>query len=264
MIFAPDLPPERLRAVARAADAAGVEQLWLWEDCFKESGIAAAAAVLAWTDRLAVGIGLLPVPLRNVALTAMELATLERLFPHRVVAGIGHGVLDWMAQVGARAESPMTLLREYTDALYRLLRGDTVTTDGRYVHLDAVALDWPPDPPPPLLVGAVRPRTAALAGELSDGVIFSGETSLPELREVLPHVLDGRARAGRAGPPDVVVFVPIDRRCRSVEVAARLAEFAAAGATHLILHSVGDGPPLEEFATFVAHDVRSALDSTGS
>ena len=64
-IFLPQLPPERLRPVARAADVAGLEELWLWEDCFRESGIAAAAAVLAWTERLGVGIGLLPVPLRN-------------------------------------------------------------------------------------------------------------------------------------------------------------------------------------------------------
>lgn len=64
VIFPPDQPPERLRAVAQAADRSGLDQLWLWEDCFKESGIATAAAALAWTDRLTVGIGLLPVPLR--------------------------------------------------------------------------------------------------------------------------------------------------------------------------------------------------------
>ena len=40
----------------------------------------------------------------------------------------GTDVLDWMGQVGARVESPMTLLREYTAALYALLHGQTVTT----------------------------------------------------------------------------------------------------------------------------------------
>src|SRR3954468_9249148 len=155
----PQLPPERLRDVARAADSAGLEELWLWEDCFWGGGIATAAAVLAWTERLRVGIGLLPVPLRNVALTAMELATLARLFPGRLVPGVGHGVLDWMGQVGARAQSPMTLLGEYTTALRDLLAGNTVSTSGRYVSLDAVTLTWPPDPVPPVLVGAVGPRT---------------------------------------------------------------------------------------------------------
>ena len=126
-IFPPSQPPERLGAVAAATESAGLEQLWVWEDCFAESGIATAAAFLAATRRVTIGIGLLPVPLRNVALTAMEIATLSRLFPGRLTAGVGHGVLDWMGQVGARAESPMTLLREYTAALYALLRGETVT-----------------------------------------------------------------------------------------------------------------------------------------
>src|SRR5262249_11932773 len=154
-------PPERIVAVAAAADAAGLAELWVWEDCFKESGIATATAMLAATSRVRVGIGLLPVPLRNVALTAMELATVSRLFPGRLIAGVGHGVLDWMGQAGARAESPMTLLREYTAALYALLHGETVTTRGRYVNLDSVALDWPPALVPPLLVGGIRPRTVS-------------------------------------------------------------------------------------------------------
>src|SRR5690606_21453834 len=165
------------------AEAAGLAELWLWEDCFLESGVASAAAVLAWTSRLRVGLGLLPVPLRNVALTAMEAATLERLFPGRLRLGVGHGVQEWMAQAGARVESPMTLLREYVSALRRLLAGEEVTTRGRYVALDRVALDWPPSPPPPpLLVGAVGPRTLRLAGELADGTILTAGTGVERVR----------------------------------------------------------------------------------
>ena len=149
IVFRPQLPPELLRDVAVAADEAGVDELWLWEDCFLESGIASASAALAWTDRLHVGVGLLPAPLRNVALTAMEAATLHRLFPDRVTLAVGHGVQSWMAQVGARIESPITLLREYVVALQALLAGATVTTEGRYVRLDDVALAWPPPSAPP-------------------------------------------------------------------------------------------------------------------
>ena len=131
-VFLPQLPPERLRDVARAADEAGLQELWLWEDCFRESGIASAASALAWTEQLHVGVGLLPAPLRNVAVTAMEMATLHRLFPGRVKVGVGHGVQDWMGKVGARVESPVTLLDEYVTALGALLRGEAVTTAGRY------------------------------------------------------------------------------------------------------------------------------------
>ena len=109
IVFRPQLPPELLRDVAVAADEAGVDELWLWEDCFLESGIASASAALAWTDRLHVGVGLLPAPLRNVALTAMEAATLHRLFPDRVTLAVGHGG----PRLGARPEPPrqrLTLL----------------------------------------------------------------------------------------------------------------------------------------------------------
>src|SRR3954451_8190514 len=147
-VFLPQLPPERLRAVALAADESGLDELWLWEDRFREGGMTTCAAVLAWTERLQVGVGVLPVPLRNVALTAMEVATLHRLFPGRLHLGIGHGVQSWMGQAGVRVESPLTLLDEYATALRALLAGEQVTTAGRYVTLDGVRLHWPPQRPP--------------------------------------------------------------------------------------------------------------------
>jgi alkanesulfonate monooxygenase SsuD/methylene tetrahydromethanopterin reductase-like flavin-dependent oxidoreductase (luciferase family) len=206
-IFLPSNPPERLRAIARAADQAGLEELWLWEDCFLNSGIAAASAALAWTDNLRVGIGILPVPFRNVALTAMEIATMRRLFGERAIVGVGHGVQEWMGQVGARAASPMTLMREHLSALQSLLRGEAVTTEGRYIRLDGVRLDWPPQPAPDLLVGATGDKTLRLSGELAQGTILTGGTSpagLARARAVIDAeghqmVVCGGAAHGAAG-----------------------------------------------------------------
>ncbi|MBV9822791.1 MAG: LLM class flavin-dependent oxidoreductase [Actinobacteria bacterium] len=260
VIFPPDLAPEELWPVAVAAEESGLPELWLWEDCFAESGIATAAAVLGWTENLRVGIGLLPVPLRNVALTAMELATLARLFPGRLVPGIGHGVLDWMGQVGARADSPMTLLEEYATALRQLLHGETVSTSGRYVTLDQVGLAWPPRTVPPVLVGAVGPRTVALAGAVGDGVILTGDTSLDELPGVVRRVREARAGAGADGDPEVVVFVTVTDRPSAAELADRVGRFAEAGASTVALLSVGDdAPPLADFARFVGAEVQPLL-----
>lgn len=198
VVFRPQLPPERLRAVARAADDAGLEELWLWEDCFLEGGISAAAAALAWTERVRVGVGLLPVPLRNVAVTAMEAATLHRMFPGRAILGVGHGVQDWMGQVGARAESPVTLLREHLDALRALLRGERVSTDGRYVKLDGVALDWPPTGAPEVLAGATGPRSLRLSGAAADGTVLTAATAPEGVRRARRLIDEGGSR--RAGP----------------------------------------------------------------
>jgi alkanesulfonate monooxygenase SsuD/methylene tetrahydromethanopterin reductase-like flavin-dependent oxidoreductase (luciferase family) len=206
-VFLPQFPPERLREVARAADESGLDELWLWEDCFLESGVATAAAVLAWTQRVRVAVGLLPVPLRNVAITAMELATLERLFPGRATMAIGHGVQDWMGQVGARPASPLTLLREYATALRALLDGETVTTSGRYVALSDVALDWPPPGPSKIVVGATGPKTLQLAGEVADGTILTGGTGPAGVRAARELIDAGRRAAGRTGPHQMIVYL---------------------------------------------------------
>ncbi|MGH3744576.1 MAG: LLM class flavin-dependent oxidoreductase [Mycobacteriales bacterium] len=259
VIFPPDLAPERLRPVATAADRAGLQQLWLWEDCFAESGIACAAAALGWTERITVGIGLLPVPLRNVALAAMEVASLQRLFPGRVVTAVGHGVQSWMGQAGAAVESPMTLLREHVVALRALLDGGTVTTSGRYVTLSDVTLAWPPATPTPLLVGAVGDRTLQLAGELGDGVILTGATTPDSLRAALPRLREGAARGDVPYGGDVVVFLALPGRPDPEEALTRIGELVDAGATHVALLSVGDEVTLEDFIDVVAREVAPRL-----
>ncbi|QYN34435.1 LLM class flavin-dependent oxidoreductase [Pseudonocardia sp. DSM 110487] len=243
--FRPQCSPEQLRDVARAAEAAGIAQLWLWEDCFFEGGLSTATAALAWTERLHVGVGLLPVPLRNPALAAMEIATVARMFPGRFRPGLGHGVLEWMEQVGARVSSPMTLLREYTTAVRDLLHGRTVDMEGRYVRLSDVTLDWPPASPPPLLVGGRGPKTVGLAGEVADGVILDSVLSLDQVREGVANAAAGSKAAGRSGEPfDTVVFVEVD--AGAPDLVARIDEsvttLAEIGASTVVFQPVGEAP----------------------
>ncbi|MBQ1122672.1 LLM class flavin-dependent oxidoreductase [Streptomyces sp. B15] len=285
-VFRPQLPPERLRSVVRAADEAGLEQLWLWEDCFLESGIATAAAALAWSERLRVGVGLLPVPLRNVALTTMETATLRRLFPGRFAVGLGHGVQDWMGQVGARVDSPVTLLREHLDTMRALLRGERVTVEGRYVKLDGVALDWPPPartseaapvkapPTAPatapatdlasgpvsaaasdtaVLAGARGPRSLRLSGEAADGTVLDSNTTFAGIRRARQLIDEGRAAAGRTDRHEVVHYLST---ATGPDAAGRLrAELLREG------HDPATGPGVAGDAAAVAEAVGQALDA---
>jgi len=282
-ICRPDVPPERLRDVARAADDSGLDELWLWEDCFWGGAASAAAAVLAWTQRLRVGIGVLPVPLRNVALTAMETAMLHRLFPGRVTVGVGHGVLDWMGQVGARAESPLTLLREYLSALRPLMRGERVTADGRYVRLDDVALGWPPSHAPAIFAAAAGPHTLRLSGELADGTVLDSSVTSAKLREARQLVDQGRAEAGRTDPHPLVVYMKAftgpdapQRLAQAIRdgrqnpdsavaagdasaIAAVVDSWARDGAGTVALYPPSDEPDPAAFVRFAAEKVRPLL-----
>ncbi|WP_194395867.1 LLM class flavin-dependent oxidoreductase [Microbacterium atlanticum] len=199
--------PDEFRGAVLAAEEAGLPELWVWEDCFRQSAFATVGAALAWTEAVRIGIGIAPMPLRNVAATAMEIATIERLFPGRLLPGVGHGVLDWMGQVGARVASPLTLMREYVPALRGLLAGEQVEVDGRYVTLDAVSLDYPPQTPPLVYAAAEGPKTLRLSGEVADGTVLDSGHTAAEYAVATTAIREGRAGAGREGGHDVVAYV---------------------------------------------------------
>ncbi|MTD16939.1 LLM class flavin-dependent oxidoreductase [Nakamurella sp. YIM 132087] len=282
--FLPWWPPERLLSVATAADRAGLGEFWLWEDCFKQAGASTAGAVLARTDRVRVGVGLFPAPLRNPALLAMEIAGLDRMFPGRFLGAVGHGVQDWMRQVGAKAASPVTLLREYLTAVRSLLDGDTVTVDGRYVHLDAVALDHPPTGRATLFAGAGGPKSLALCAELADGTLVSGfrpPSTTREVRELADRV---RSAAGLDPAHEIITSVPVatgpdaaERMERerlaweaepadgisvigtADEIADGLRRFVEAGATSIAVQPTRDEPDPEGLAAFLGAEVAPLL-----
>jgi 5,10-methylenetetrahydromethanopterin reductase len=184
--------PEGLPGFARAVEALGVEELWVVEDLGWTGAMSSAAAALSATERLRVGIGIAPAPLRNPALLAMELAALARMFPGRLTAGIGHGVTEWMAQVGANAGSPLALLEETVTVVRALLRGEEVTLHGREVRVDGVRLVHPPTVVPPVIAGVGRRRSLELSGRVADGTLLNEGNGPDDLTEALTHIDKGR------------------------------------------------------------------------
>jgi 5,10-methylenetetrahydromethanopterin reductase len=182
-----DLAVHEVLDFARRAEAHGFDELWAVEDLGFRGGIAQAGAVLASTDHIVVGIGILPAGARNVAFAAMELATLAQLFPGRLIAGIGHGMPDWMRQVGAWPSSPLRLLTEYTVALRALLRGEAGPPAGRYVQVEGVRLMERPQVVPPVVLGVRGPRSLAVAGEVADGVNLAEPASPAYIATALAH-----------------------------------------------------------------------------
>jgi 5,10-methylenetetrahydromethanopterin reductase len=205
-MFDRDRAPEQLVGFARALDALGVDDLWVVEDLGWTGGVSSAAVALASTARLRVGIGITPAPLRNPALLAMEVANLATLYPGRFVAGIGHGVSGWMAQVGAATTSKLALLEESIVAVRRLVRGETVTLDGRAIQLRDVRLVHPPARPPAIVAGVVRPRSLELSGRVADGTIVAEGHGPAEISAALEHISRGRSTAGAPADHELTVF----------------------------------------------------------
>jgi 5,10-methylenetetrahydromethanopterin reductase len=206
IVVRPELSPESLIDHARRAESAGFSELWLWEDCFLAGGVAMCATALAATETVTVGLGVMPAPARNAAFAAMEIAALARLHPARFHPGFGHGVDDWMRQVGAKPASQLELLEETVAAVRALLAGETVSVEGRYVRLRGVALDHPPGTVPPVSVGVRGPKSLELAGRVADGTVIDWLSSADYVRWARGRIDAGRSAAGRTDPHRLTVY----------------------------------------------------------
>lgn len=208
VIFHPKFPPETLGDYARRAEAAGFDELWLWDDCFLPGAFTSAAIALSATSRLKVGIGLLPATAYHPLFAAMEITTLARAFPGRIMPGFGHGVGPWMAQIGAATKSSLKTLAETVGAVRQLLGGESVTARGGYVDMDKVQMQLTPATVPPLYVGAMREKSLRLAGRVGDGTILTGMSSPAYVRWAREHIQAGMAEAGRSHH-QIVVYLDV-------------------------------------------------------
>jgi alkanesulfonate monooxygenase SsuD/methylene tetrahydromethanopterin reductase-like flavin-dependent oxidoreductase (luciferase family) len=136
---------------------------------------------------------------RHPALLAMEIATIERLFPGRVRPGIGLGVPHWVEQMGLGTKLQLAALREAVTGVRQLLAGEEITRQGSVFTFDAVKLAHHPEAPPPIYMGVIGPNLLRLAGEVADGTIASVLASPTYVRWLRQRVAEGQAVAGREG-----------------------------------------------------------------
>jgi alkanesulfonate monooxygenase SsuD/methylene tetrahydromethanopterin reductase-like flavin-dependent oxidoreductase (luciferase family) len=186
--------------------------------------VAQAGIALAATERIKIGLGINPAVARNPAFLAMEYATLAIAFPGRFIGGIGHGVAEWMDQIGAKPASWLKSIDEITSAVRRILRGERVTVAGDYVRLRDIQLEITPDPVPPVLLGVRGDKSVRLAGTCADGLLLSENSAPAYVGHARALMAEGRRDAGQNDPGLVVVYancVVDDRNPEQAKAKAR-------------------------------------------
>lgn len=194
--------------LARLADEASMESLWMSDHlCFRDS-LTTSMALLASTERIKVA----PAPLspysRAPIISAMSLATMEEFAPGRVIASPGTGNAAALKEAGIESPRPLKTMREYVDILRRLLKGDSVDFKGEMFRLNGPKMGFVPSTPIPMYVTAVRPRMLQLAGEIGDGVLLSGGCSPAYITRCITEIRSGAAKAGKSvNQVDVAGFI---------------------------------------------------------
>ena len=204
-------------SLATEAEALGYSVVWAAEAHGSD-----AATVLAYlaarTERIDLGSGIMQIPARTPAMTAMTAATLDILSGGRFRLGLGiSGPQVSEGWHGVRFDKPLARTREYVNIVQLALTRQQVRYDG-----EAYVLPLPDGPGKaltltvlpareriPVYLAAVGPRNLELAGEIADGWlgIFVSPGSAGEQ---LAHIDTGLHRSGRDRRDfDVVAGMPL-------------------------------------------------------
>lgn len=156
------------------------------------SWLPALASAAAVTSTLRFTTMVINQDLRQPAVLACDIATLDRVSDGRYELGIGAGWNEaeyhWAGIPYAPAGERITRLAEVVQALRGLLADDPgpFTLAGEHVRIDAMPRVPSVQQPMPLRMGGAQPRMLALAGRLADTVNLLTLRDTAPTDEVLP------------------------------------------------------------------------------
>jgi len=148
-----------------------------------------------WNDKPAGCLFLLP--LWNPVLIAEQVGTLAAIARGRFIfqCGLGDGQAQFLA-MGANIKQRPSAFEESFDLVKRLLAGETVSSQGRFVVENAqVALR--PVQPVEYWIGASARPAIDRAARIADGWLASPGLTFEKAREQIGWYLDGCAKYGR-------------------------------------------------------------------
>jgi len=192
---------------ARAAEEGGAVTLWIATHLFLRDPVALAATALAATKTLKVALMAVSPYAMHPIHAAMGAATLDELFPGRVVLCLGVGAPGDLDAAGIERPRPLATLREAIAVCRALFAGETVDHVGDVFNVSRRRLVNAPCQIP-IVLAASGPKMLALAGSDADGVIISGATSAPFVQSCLSRVADGAG--GRHIQNAGIVYTSID------------------------------------------------------
>jgi probable F420-dependent oxidoreductase len=234
----PQSRPDVFLACARAAEAAGLADLWIQDhiaippDDAEGSGgryldpLTALAWLAGKTARIGLGTGVLILPYRPPLPTAKAIATVQELSGGRLRLGVGAG---WMDAEFRALGVPRARRGRITDDTLAFLRAcfaqDVVESHGQKL------LFLPRPARPPIYVGGAGEHALRRVTRFADGWMpMSGDPAkLAAGRDRLRELAD---EAGRA-MPGIVALTGFDPR-QPERVAEQVGALAAAGVTHLV------------------------------
>jgi F420-dependent oxidoreductase-like protein len=201
--------------LARLADAEGLDSVWVSE-AWGQDAVSVLGHLTAATERIALGSGLLQIPARSPAMTAMTAATLDVLSGGRFRLGLGvSGPQVSEGWHGVSFARPVARTREYVEIVRRALaregplefEGDEyrLPVQGTGLGKPLKLLTKPVQERIPIYLGAIGPKSVEQTARIADGwlpFMFSPDSA--------GELLEPFRRNGRCVDVSPVVMVSVD------------------------------------------------------
>jgi G6PDH family F420-dependent oxidoreductase len=178
-----EFPSEKLVSYAQAAESAGLKfalisdhfHPWINDQGNSPFVWSVIGAISQVASQLSLGTGV-TCPLKRIspAIVAQAAATAAVMMPGRFFLGLGTGEnlnehitgLHWPP-----ASQRLEMLEEAVGVIKLLWQGGWQSHYGEYYTVEQARIFTLPDEPAPIMIAAVKPRSAELAGRIGDGMI---------------------------------------------------------------------------------------------
>ena len=221
-------------AVARHAEAAGFESVWVGEHVVLPTSppewftmpatlpfldaIVAMTLLAANTSKVKIGSGILELPLHHPLLLAKQFASIDRISRGRLIVGVGVGYLEpEFKAMGVEMSDRAERMDEFVGAMRALWSMDAPEFHGR--HVDFAGIDAHPRPTtpsgPPVIIGGLSGLARRRAIRTGQGW-FAYNATVDWTRDILDVIAKETADIGRPeelGPLELTIIPagPFDR-----------------------------------------------------
>jgi 5,10-methylenetetrahydromethanopterin reductase len=174
---------------AKAAEEGGASTLWIACHLFLRDPITMAALALGATKRIKIALMAMSPYSVHPVFIAMAAATLDEMYPGRVILCLGAGAPADLKAAGLEATKPLVSIDETVKICRALLAGEMADFQGQMFRVSGRRLANGARPNSahkvPIVLAASRSRMLKLAGRESDGVLISAATSPPFVKACL-------------------------------------------------------------------------------
>lgn len=177
-------PLATVAAQAQAAEEGGASTLWLACHLFLRDPVTTAALALAATKKIRIALMAMSPYSTHPVYIAMAAASLEEMYPGRVILCLGAGAPADLKAAGIESPKPLVTIGEAVTICRQLFAGEMAGFEGQAFKVSGRRLANG-GKHIPIVIAASRPNMLKLSGRDSDGVLISAATSAPFVKACL-------------------------------------------------------------------------------